>query len=64
MEREITTLLFLLLCLEVGLGISDLDLLTIGMALDIWTEKANDNWGKYKEIDTVRMVGHSDFWGF
>ena len=31
---------FFLLCrLEVGLSISNLDLLMIGMVLDIWTEK-------------------------
>ena len=41
-SREITTALFLLRCLEVGLSLSDLDLLTIGMVLDIWTEKGND----------------------
>lgn len=38
--REITTPLFLLRCLEIGLSMSDLNLLTIGMVLDIWTEKA------------------------
>ena len=38
-----TTPLFLLRCLEVGLSISDLDLLTIGTVLDIWTEKGNDS---------------------
>lgn len=37
-----TTPLFLLRCSEVGISISDLDLLTIGLVLDIWTEKGND----------------------
>jgi len=36
-----TTALFLLRCVEIGINISELDLLTIGMVLDIWTEKAN-----------------------
>jgi len=27
---------------EVGISIADLDLLTIGLVLDLWTEKAND----------------------
>lgn len=27
---------------EIGVSIWDLDLLTIGMVLDIWTEKGND----------------------
>ncbi len=42
-ERELTTPLFLLRCMEVGISIPDLDLLTIGLVLDIWTEKGNDN---------------------
>ena len=37
-----TTALFLLRCVEIGISIRDLDLLTIGMVLDIWTEKGND----------------------
>ena len=41
-ERELTTPLFLLRCMEVGISIPDLDLLTIGLVLDIWTEKGND----------------------
>lgn len=42
-EREITTPLFLLRCVEVGISIADLDLLTIGLVLDMWTEKGNDS---------------------
>ena len=38
-----TTPLFLLRCLEIGLSIQDLDYLTIGMVMDIWTEKGNDS---------------------
>lgn len=38
-----TTALFLLRCTEIGISISELDLLTIGMILDMWTEKANDS---------------------
>ena len=38
----------------------DLDLLTIGMVLDIWTEKGNDDY-KYGEKDTVRVAGQKDF---
>ena len=37
-----TTPLFLLRCLEIGISIRDLDYLTIGMVMDIWTEKGND----------------------
>ena len=39
-ERELTTTLFLLRCMEVGISIPD-DLLTIGLVMDIWTEKGN-----------------------
>ena len=37
-----TTALFLLRCVEIGISIAELDLLTIGMVMDIWTEKGND----------------------
>lgn len=46
-----TTPLFLLRCLEIGLSIRDLDYLTIGMVMDIWTEKGND-FVKYDSIAT------------
>nr|DAX88495.1 MAG TPA: hypothetical protein [Caudoviricetes sp.] len=44
-----TTPLFLLRCVEVGISIQDLDLLTIGIVLDMWTEKANDDM-KYEQV--------------
>lgn len=50
-SREMTTPLFLLRCIEIGISIRDLDLLTIGMVMDIWTEKANDD-AKYQQIAT------------
>ena len=50
-EREMTTPLFLLRCVELGISIHDLDLLTIGLVVDMWTEKANDGV-KYKKIAT------------
>ena len=28
--------------MEVGISIPDLDLLTIGLIMDVWTEKGND----------------------
>lgn len=40
-QFKMTTALFLLRCVEIGISISELDLLTIGMALDMWTEKTN-----------------------
>ena len=37
-----TTALFLRRCTEIGISIADLDLLTIGLVMDMWTEKGND----------------------
>ena len=50
-----TTPLFLLRSCEVGISIRDLDLLTIGVVLDMWTEKSNDSV-KYK-----RLADQADF---
>lgn len=44
-----TTPLFLLRCVEVGISIQDLDLLNIGLVLDMWTEKENDDM-KYEQV--------------
>ena len=57
-ERELTTPLFLLRCMEVGISIPDLDLLTIGLVMDIWTEKGNDS--TYSE-NTVYVANQFDF---
>ena len=46
-----TTPLFLLRCVEIGISVSDLDLLTVGLVLDIWTEKTNDGV-KYRQLAT------------
>lgn len=42
-SREMTTTLLLLRYLEIGISIRDLDYLTIGLVMDIWTEKGNDS---------------------
>jgi len=39
-----TTALFLLRCCEVGLSMSDLDDITIGMVNDMFIEKSNDSY--------------------
>ena len=41
-ERPMTTPLFLLRCLQVGLSMKDLDDLDIGLVNDMFVEKAND----------------------
>ena len=38
-----TTPLFLLRCVEIGIAITELDLLTVGLVIDMWTEKDNDD---------------------
>lgn len=57
-SREMTTALFLLRYIEIGINISELDLLTIGMVLDIWTEKSNDA-AKYS-----KAAGQAEFYRF
>ena len=37
------TALFLLRCVQIGISIRDLDLLTIGMVNDMYIESSNDN---------------------
>lgn len=46
-----TTPLFLLRCLQIGLSLRDLDLLTVGIVNDIFVENQNDDY-QYKEIAT------------
>ena len=43
-EREMTTPLFLLRCLQIGLSLDELDLLTIRMVTEIAIERANDEY--------------------
>ena len=46
-----TTPLFLLRSVELGISIQDLDLLSVGLVIDMWTEKANDGV-KYNRVAT------------
>jgi len=39
-----TTPLFLLRCVQIGVGIRDLDLLTIGLVNDMYAELNNDDY--------------------
>ena len=56
--RTLTTPLFYLRCLQIGLSISDLDLLSIGMVVDMFTEQNNDSY-EY-EVE----AGQADFDNF
>ncbi len=53
-----TTPLFLLRCVQLGLSLRDLDLLTIGMVNDMYAEQRNDS----VEYDEVAV--QSDFDNF
>ncbi len=44
-----TTPLFMLRCVQLGLSVADLDLLSIGLVNDMYTESGNDNF-KYKQV--------------
>lgn len=44
-----TTPLFMLRAVQLGISISDLDLLSIGLVLDMHTERANDGY-KYPAL--------------
>jgi hypothetical protein len=50
-----TTALFLLRCVEIGISIKDLEYLTIGLVLDIFCEKSND------EADYSLVATQDDF---
>ncbi len=47
-----TTPLFLLRCVQLGISLRDLDLVTIGMVNDMYAESRNDEYKGYKEIAT------------
>ena len=53
-----TTPLFLLRCMQIGLSLDDLDLLTEGMVIDMATERAND------EAEWDEMPTQEDFDNF
>lgn len=46
-----TTPLFLLRCVQLGISIRDLDLLTIGLVNDMYAENGNDEY-KYATLAT------------
>ena len=50
-----TTPLFLLRCLQIGLSLRDLDLLTVGMVNDIFIENIND------DCDYCTLASQEDF---
>ena len=57
-DREMTTALFLLRCLQVGISLRDLDLITIGTVNDMYIESGNDS------CEYVALVTQEDFDSF
>lgn len=53
-----TTPLFLLRCVQLGLSIADLELLSIGMVNDMYAENSND------EVKYARVASQEDFDNF
>ena len=54
-----TTPLFLLRCVQLGLSMGDLDFLTIGLVNDMFTERENDKYDGWHEV-----AGHRETYGF
>lgn len=50
-----STALFLLRCKQLGFTLADLDEMTIGMVIDVFTENANDSY-EYDEIATEEDI--------
>lgn len=50
-----TTPLFLLRCVQIGLSISELDLLTIGTVNDMYAEMSNDDFN-YPSLATQEQM--------
>lgn len=51
-----TTPLFLLRCVQLGISLRDLDLLTIGTVNDMYSEMSNDDYDGYAEIGTQEQM--------
>lgn len=51
-DRPMTTPLFLLRCVQLGISIRDLDLLAIGFVNDMYAENSNDDYKGYEEVAT------------
>ena len=59
-DRPMTTPIFLLRCVQIGLSLSELDLLTIGVVNDMFTEKENENMTAGRRSLGRRILIHFD----
>lgn len=57
-DRENNTAVFLLRCAQLGLAVSDLKYLSIGMVLDMMAEAAND------QLEYPQLATQADFDAF
>ena len=55
-DRPLTSGLFLLRCVELGLSMADLDVLDVGLVYDMMIEQANDS----AEYDTIATQADFD----
>lgn len=53
-DRKMTTPLFLLRCVQLGISIRDLDLLTTGMVNDMYAESGDDEYKGYSQMATQK----------
>ena len=60
-DRPMTTPLFLLKCVQLGISIRDLDLLTIGMVKDMYVESGNDQDAD-KNYNVIATQADFDKW--
>lgn len=51
-----TTPLFLLRCKQLGLSMTELDMLTIGLINDIFTERENDEYDGWTQVATQQQM--------
>jgi hypothetical protein len=54
-DREVNTALFMLRCVQCGISISDLELLSIGMVNDMFVEMKNDEY-EYPVVATQEDI--------
>lgn len=55
-EREMTTPLFLLRCVQLGLSLRDLDLVTIGMVNDMYADRFKKKRNEIAGSSTVSFL--------
>lgn len=59
-----TTALFVLRCVELGVSITDMDLLTIGMLTDMFIEKGKDGEKSGTKRENIIIAGQREMDAF